>query len=318
MESREQAIERLRQAVERTAGCQMRTNKDFDSLSEHVYATTHAKISTTTLKRIWGYLSENVNPRTYTLDQLCQYVGYDDFEAFCRQADNEQFTGGESSEVATPAPADNTEPAEDTVPAPADSTEPTREKPTRPRRRRRTIVAVAAVAVVLLLLAALLPMLLSRGAVKAVIVSKGQHFESYESYLRLFGLEGDTGVPYFVRIPEKPYIVLWAPEYHNPVWHNEGDSAAMMPTITERFHPENWPTDSASLAELAQKQKEGFITAFRQNQVRLCFMKNLVDSGFVFLGVYCLSASLSDTTQWVWTRRADEVTDIESLDLLRP
>ena len=121
-----------------------------------------------------------------------------------------------------------------------------------------------------------------------------------------------------VRFPEKPYIVLWAPEYGNPVWHNEGDSAAMMPTITERYHPDDWPTDSASMAALTELQKNGYITAFKQNQLRLCFMKNLTDSGFVFLGVYCLSSSLSDTTKLVWERCADEVTDIESLDLLRP
>lgn len=314
MESREQAIERLRQTVERAAGMKMQTNKDFDWLSDHVYTATRIKISSTTLKRIWGYLSENVSPRTYTLDQLSRFVGYDDFEAFCRQADSEHPIVGEGSEVSMP---ESTEPAVDTSPAPADSSEPAQETPERPRRRR-TIVAAAAVAVVVLLLAALLPMLLSRGAAKAAIVSKGQHFESYKDYQQLFGLEGDTAVPYFVRIPEKPYIVLWAPEYHNPVWHNEGDSAAMMPTITEYFHPDDWPTDSASLAELAQMMKNGYVTAFRQNQVRLCFMKNLVDSGFVFLGVYCLSSSLSDTTKLVWTRCADRVTDIESLELLRP
>ena len=70
MEGLEKAIEQLRLAVERKAGRKMQTNKDFDCLSDSVYDQTHAKISTTTLKRIWGYLSEGVTPRRYTLDQL--------------------------------------------------------------------------------------------------------------------------------------------------------------------------------------------------------------------------------------------------------
>ena len=66
METQEQAIEQLRLAVERKVGRKMQTNKHFDCLSDSVYNQTHAKISTTTLKRIWGYLSEGVTPRRYT------------------------------------------------------------------------------------------------------------------------------------------------------------------------------------------------------------------------------------------------------------
>ncbi|MBQ8127587.1 MAG: hypothetical protein IJ176_04215 [Prevotella sp.] len=300
MESREQEIVRLRLAVEQTAGRKMRTNRDFELLAESICEKTKAKISPTTLKRIWGYVSEDVRPRPYTLDQLCLYVGYEDFDAFIRHDASlaSSQTERESQPGTTPRQAEEERPG--------------------PHRGRKALVAAAAAVVVALLLAVLMPLLGGWGGGKRPIVTKGQHFESYEDYQQLFGLASDTNVPYFVRFPEKPYIVLWAPEHRNPVWHNEGDSAAMMPTITERYHPDDWPTDSASMAALTELQKNGYITAFKQNQLRLCFMKNLTDSGFVFLGVYCLSSSLSDTTKLVWERCADEVTDIERLDLLRP
>jgi hypothetical protein len=88
-----------------------------------------------------------------------------------------------------------------------------------------------------------------------------------------------------------------------------------MPTITEYYHPEDWPTDSASMAQLAAMHKQGFLTAIKENQVRLCFMKNLVDSNFVFLGVYRISLTLSDTTKVVWARAHDEC-DLDNISFL--
>lgn len=88
MEAQEQAIELLRRAVERALGRRMQTNKDFDSLADCIYEKTHVKISTTTLKRIWGYLSEGVTPRRYTLDQLAHFIDYADFDAFSASLEN--------------------------------------------------------------------------------------------------------------------------------------------------------------------------------------------------------------------------------------
>jgi hypothetical protein len=44
-------------------------------------------------------------------------------------------------------------------------------------------------------------------------------------------------------------------------------------------------------------------------------MKNLRDTGFVFLGVYRLSLEQSDTTHCVW-ERVDETCDLNNLDYL--
>ena len=44
-------------------------------------------------------------------------------------------------------------------------------------------------------------------------------------------------------------------------------------------------------------------------------VKNLVDTGYVFTGAYRMSKELSDTTQIIWVRVADEV-DLNSLNYL--
>ncbi len=90
MEGKTEAIEQLRKAIERTIGKTLETNKDFESLSNSIYEKTHVSISTTTLKRIWGYLSESVTPRRYTLDQLARFLDYDDFDAFCASLETDK------------------------------------------------------------------------------------------------------------------------------------------------------------------------------------------------------------------------------------
>ena len=55
------------------------------------------------------------------------------------------------------------------------------------------------------------------------------------------------------------------------------------------------------------------------DELRITFMKDLVDTGYVFLGVYRLSLSKSDTTRCIWQRVADEVDlhDIGKLEELK-
>lgn len=75
----------LYKLVERTAGRRIQTPRDFDWLAEQIRLRTNEPISPTTLKRLWGYIDEPVKPRKITLDILSQYVGYVDYEAFCKQ-----------------------------------------------------------------------------------------------------------------------------------------------------------------------------------------------------------------------------------------
>ena len=312
MEGLEQAIEQLRLAVECKAGRKMQTNKDFDCLSDSVYDQTHAKISTTTLKRIWGYLSEGVTPRRYTLDQLARFIGYDDFDAFSASLETDKAPESDNSNVGT---GFTPRPQEDTTNEEAPSKTPLREGE---GPKVGLLWKKAGVGLLLAIVATLLFFLLrpttNTSADNDRILKKGQVFASYDDFLPLFGIDA-TESRHYQFVPDEEHIVVWSPEYHNPYYHNDGNPDSLMPTITEYYHPEDWPTDSASMAQLAAMHKQGFLTALKENQVRLCFMKNLVDSNFVFLGVYRISLTLSDTTKVVWARAHDEC-DLDNISFL--
>ena len=85
MDIKENNIALLRQKIEEKSGRQMLTPKDFDYLSDCVFEECRQKISPTTLKRLWDYLSEVATPRISTLNILSQFVGCQDWESFCRQ-----------------------------------------------------------------------------------------------------------------------------------------------------------------------------------------------------------------------------------------
>ncbi len=72
----------LKEEVLKTAGRPIRTPNDYEWLSERILERTHERLSPTTLKRFFGYLNENVNPRKITLDILARFVGYRDFDSF--------------------------------------------------------------------------------------------------------------------------------------------------------------------------------------------------------------------------------------------
>ena len=147
------------------------------------------------------------------------------------------------------------------------------------------------------------------------VITCGQAFRSYDDYLSLFGISDVKDYPYYQIHPHHPWLVLWGPEYHHPHWHNDGDSAQMMPTITERWAPAD------TLPELiAMRNSELFYNGRRHNDIRLTFMKCLTsDTLFTFIGVYRFSLSQSDTTHIVWERVADRcnLMELEQLQRLR-
>ena len=68
----------LRQEVERKWGRRLATSADFAALAEAM----DESISVSTLKRFWGNVGDNPDPRTSTLDSLSRYSGYLNFKAF--------------------------------------------------------------------------------------------------------------------------------------------------------------------------------------------------------------------------------------------
>lgn len=87
MESLAKQYKALRVAVEKTAGRKMCTPRDFAFLAKSIHDATNETISTTTLKRFWGYLdkSKEYTPFKFTLDALSVYVGYKDWPTFSDQ-----------------------------------------------------------------------------------------------------------------------------------------------------------------------------------------------------------------------------------------
>lgn len=87
------SIHHLSRLVEKTFGSEVKSPKDFNRLSESIFERTGVLISATTLKRIWGYLSEPVTPRLSTLDVLARYLGWKDWTEF-QQNENPGIESG--------------------------------------------------------------------------------------------------------------------------------------------------------------------------------------------------------------------------------
>ena len=75
----------LRAKVERTAGFTPKSPKDFIRLEREIFAATRELISTSTLKRFWGYNGEKyaVKPFRGTLNILSNYIGLISWDVFC-------------------------------------------------------------------------------------------------------------------------------------------------------------------------------------------------------------------------------------------
>ena len=68
--------------IEEALGKGIRTPKDFDFLRERIYIRLNVLVSSTTLKRIWGYLKDDVQTRQGTLDVLARFLGFRDYENY--------------------------------------------------------------------------------------------------------------------------------------------------------------------------------------------------------------------------------------------
>lgn len=73
----------LRSDVGRRYGHRLQTSTDFVHLSEDIAASKAGYISSSTLKRFWGYVNDNYSSkRQSTLDTLARYVGHDSYGAY--------------------------------------------------------------------------------------------------------------------------------------------------------------------------------------------------------------------------------------------
>lgn len=96
-DNRRNDIEKLKAKLEEAMGVTVRTPKHFDMLRNLVFNRTGEYLSTTTLKRIWGYLNEPLNTRITTLILLAQTLGYRDWDDFINSSNKDDGQTGNSS-----------------------------------------------------------------------------------------------------------------------------------------------------------------------------------------------------------------------------
>lgn len=78
-------LERLKKEVENFVDFPIKGPDDYSRLSATLQAEGCGYVSATTLKRIWGYISDtgsNYNPSAYTVTSLCNLIGFKDFDEF--------------------------------------------------------------------------------------------------------------------------------------------------------------------------------------------------------------------------------------------
>lgn len=81
---RPEIIELLASA-ESKYGRRLATTNDFEKFSQLLFSQSNQQLSASTLKRLWGYVNYPHTPRPHTLDTLAQFVGYNNFGAFCEE-----------------------------------------------------------------------------------------------------------------------------------------------------------------------------------------------------------------------------------------
>ena len=284
-EQQEQALAKLRELIEGVIERKMKTPKDFEYLSECIFEKFHEKISPTTLKRLWGYLPESTTPRKSTLDILSMFVGYDNWKDFCKKNPIEEKRKEERGE--------------------------SREEKTQKKRLSPAILYTIIALLLIGIISGVTYHVFSKSPDKSstYTLKIGDSFSSPHEYLKLFGIHAKEKL-WGQILPHHPNISVWGPDYHNKEWHNEGDKSKMMPTITEYWKPEG-----ADSARIVERNIDQFNHCSRLNEIRVTFMKNLIDTNYVFLGVYRLSLELSDSTKVIWERVANEC-DLNNLDYL--
>jgi hypothetical protein len=79
----------IRQKIEARFGQSIRYSKDCEALARSINKVCPQQVSTTTLKRLFGFAHGVAQPRRFTLDSMAIYIGYPNWESLLHSADNE-------------------------------------------------------------------------------------------------------------------------------------------------------------------------------------------------------------------------------------
>lgn len=82
-------IQRCLASIEKKLGWGPReawSNQDYEKLGEIIFEETAVRVSSTTLKRVWGRVKYESSPTTATLNTLAQFAGHDNWRVFVQTA----------------------------------------------------------------------------------------------------------------------------------------------------------------------------------------------------------------------------------------
>lgn len=69
----------IRKQIEQSFGSALRYPGDIEGLVEDIQFKTGERVSLNTLKRLWGFIGPEVEPRSSTLDIIARYLGSNDW-----------------------------------------------------------------------------------------------------------------------------------------------------------------------------------------------------------------------------------------------
>lgn len=81
-------IVELRSEIEKSMNRLMRAPSDFEFLTGAIWERMHQSVSSMTLKRLWGYIDGAEVTRRSTLELLCQFLGYNNWEDYLEKLDD--------------------------------------------------------------------------------------------------------------------------------------------------------------------------------------------------------------------------------------
>lgn len=82
-------ISELKKQIEESVGHKIMTSTDFTFLSGAIWERTHENLSSSTLKRIWGYVDGPDKTRNSTLEILSKFLGFKDWDGFLEHIDQD-------------------------------------------------------------------------------------------------------------------------------------------------------------------------------------------------------------------------------------
>lgn len=94
----EEILQALRDSIETTLGRHLSVRSDFDCLVTKIEESSNERLSSTTIRRFWGYQQDqSASVSLHSLDVLARFCGYSNFEVFLSYCKDGEGQDGDQS-----------------------------------------------------------------------------------------------------------------------------------------------------------------------------------------------------------------------------